>query len=85
MQIKEFCSNAADPTTKYKLQTKTEYNTGDSVADPDPYNFLESGRILMSTTKLTGRENLTKYAFWLVQANILRRKIKLRCIKKKPF
>jgi hypothetical protein len=38
--------------------------------DPDPFpGVLESGSVsygtLMSTTKLAGRENLTKYAFWL--------------------
>jgi hypothetical protein len=31
---------------------------------------------LMSTTKLTRRENLTKYAFWLVLLDLLIRKIK---------
>jgi hypothetical protein len=35
----------------------------------------------MSTTKLTGRENLTKYAYWLGSAGLLTRKITLRCIK----
>jgi hypothetical protein len=29
--------------------------------DQDP----DMGATIMSTTKLTGRENLTKYAFWL--------------------
>jgi hypothetical protein len=37
-------------------------------ADPDPFPGVlgsESGAMLVSRTKLTGRENLTKYAFWL--------------------
>jgi hypothetical protein len=37
----------------------------------------------MSTTKLTGGENLTKYAFWFgpVGPTVLTRKLKLRCVK----
>jgi hypothetical protein len=35
----------------------------------------------MSTTKLTERENLTKYAFWLGPVGPTDKEIKLRCIK----
>jgi hypothetical protein len=46
---------------------------------------LGSGSIWTITTKLTGRENLTKYAFWLGPIGPVTGKIKLRCLKKSSY
>jgi hypothetical protein len=47
--------------------------------DPDPFPGVLA--TLINTTKLTRRENLNKYDFWLGPVGLLTGKIKLRCIK----